>query len=87
MDKKFGFLSSSVDPQQLSLTVESAVKLIGVLIGGYATLTHMNGFIFGQVELQAISDAIVVIITSALAIYQSSQLIFGLFRKGASMLG
>jgi hypothetical protein len=80
MPKKYGALSSSVDPAQLSLTVESASKVIIGLIG---TLVAYKGIdsIAVTTQLQAIVDIGITLIPVAFTTWHSLQLIWGAWRK------
>ena len=85
MERKFGALSSSVNPQELSLTVVSVVKMIGLLIGSYASAKGIDAVITDQ-QLELIAQTVVAIITAGLTIVQSGDLLLGIFRKIASRL-
>lgn len=81
IEKKFGLLSSSVDPQQLGTTVQSVARVLaGLLVFGgmlsaadYTTLlSHVN----------ALVTTILTIIPLGYAAYHSAEAIFGILRKG-----
>ena len=80
MERKFGAFSSSVNPQELSLTVVSVVKMIGLLIGSYASAKGIDAVIT-EPQLELIAQAVIAIITAGLTIVQSGDLLLGIFRK------
>lgn len=80
MNKKFGVFTSSVDPSQISLTVESVVRIIGLMVGGYGAIKGSHVVIDNTV-IQQTTDALVAVITSGIVVWQSANLLFGLFRK------
>lgn len=73
MEKRFGGLSSSVDPQQLSLTVTAALRsIMAVLVAfGYVTTVQMDTTLM-QVP---------VIVMSGYAAWQGLDAIYGALRK------
>lgn len=80
MEKKFGVFSSSANPQELSLTVKSIVKIVGLVIGSYASLQGIDGVITDE-QLSQIADAVIVIVTASLTIVQSGDFLLGVARK------
>ena len=78
--KKFGAFTSSTNPNEISLTVESVIKLIALAVGGWAAVSG-NGMIISDAVVNQTIDGFTVIITSGLAIWQSANLLFGVFRK------
>lgn len=79
-NRKYGAFSSVDNPEKLSETVASLVKLVGLVIGAYATMKGTHIAITNDM-LQQSTDALVVVITSGMAIWNSSNFLFGLFRK------
>lgn len=80
MEKKFGAFSSSDNPQELSLTVSSVVKLVAIAlsaIGAYkgVDLTISDG------ELQQVTDALLALVVAGFSIQQSCNLLLGIFKK------
>lgn len=74
-EKKFGALSSSVDPQKLSATIQGATKLIaGILI----TFGVSN-----SVDMNTVYEQIAVIVPAVYSAYGASEVIFGILRKVA----
>ena len=73
-------VSSSVDPNKISLTVESVIKLVALLVGGWATVSG-NGLVIPDQVVNQTVDGFTVIITSGLAIWQTMNVLFGIFRK------
>lgn len=84
--RKFGAFTSSVNENEISLTVESIVKLVALVIGGWATVKG-NGTIIPDVVVNQTVDAFTIIIVSGLAVWQSANTLFGLFRKMVSKTG
>lgn len=78
--RKFGAFSSSVDPQQLSLSVTSAAN---VIIGLLGTFLAYKGFDSGAIttQLQAIVAIAVTLIPVGFTTWHSLQLGYGLLRK------
>lgn len=75
-----GFLSSSANPGDLSLTVASITKAI---IWGVATLAVVKGVDSTTVtnEVQQIMDLTATAVAAGLTLYHSGQTIYGLIRK------
>lgn len=73
-------LQSSVDPTQLSLTIDSIAKTAIGLIG---TLIAYKGIDSQPIttQLQAIVDAVVTVIPVGFAAWHSMQILVGLWRK------
>jgi hypothetical protein len=78
--KKFGAFSSSEDPTQISLTIQSALKILGTVVGAFAALRGLN-LVVDNSTIQQIADAITLIITSGIAIYHSGDFLWGVGRK------
>lgn len=78
--KKYGILSSSIDPTQLSLTVESFSKVLIGLAGWYAVSKGMDATT-AQTQLQAIIDLAVQAIPLAFTLWNTLLTIWGLVRK------
>ena len=85
MNRKYGALSSSVNPQELSLTVESIGKTVGALLVLLASVKGVN-----PAEVNAWYEPLMaqatVVISSAYASYNAILLFWGLFRKGIAFL-
>lgn len=79
-NKKFGAASSSVDPSQFSLTIASALKLVatGAM---YLGLIHGIDATTLDAQVQSLTDSLLTVATSAIAIYQAGDFIVGLVRK------
>lgn len=75
-----GIFASSVDPSQLSLTVESFSKVIIGLVGWYAVSKGMDPMT-AQSQVQAIIDLVAQAIPLAFTLWHSLQAIWGLVRK------
>lgn len=73
-------VSSSTDPEKISLTVESFVKLVALIVGGWATVTG-NGVVVSDTVVNQTVDGFTIIITSGLAIWQAALMLWGIFRK------
>lgn len=72
-EKRFGALSSSVDPQKLASTVEGVLKAVGgaLVFFGLSSVTEINTLV-GQVGT---------LISLGFSIYGVSESIFGILRK------
>lgn len=74
------FFASSLDPSKISLTVESLAKMAVFLFGAYA----MNkGFdpTTATSQIQAIRDAVLVIVPAGFALYHACVALYGIIRK------
>lgn len=73
MQRKYGALSSSVNPQELSLTVQSAARLLIGLLGafGVVTVTGADTFL----------EQIPAIVAASYAAWQALEVLWGLVRK------
>lgn len=80
MEKKFGALSSSTNPQELSQTVTSALKIFGYIIGFIGTMKGVN-FVMPEGEMEALSNAVVAIIAAYYALREAGDFIFGFGRR------
>lgn len=78
--KKFGAFSSSANPEEISLTVQSTLKVAGSLIAMLGAIKGINLIIPASV-LQEATDAITVVITSGIAIYHAGDILWGLGRR------
>lgn len=77
---KYGNFSSIDNPEKLSESVASFVKIVGVIIGAIGTVKGSHIVIDSEI-IQQTTDALIVVITSGFAIWQSAQFLFGIFRK------
>jgi hypothetical protein len=75
-----GLFASSIDPTQLSLTIESASKVLIGLIGWFAVSKGLD-VATAQTQLQAIVDLIAQAIPVAFTLWNSLLTIWGLVRK------
>ena len=73
MERKFGVFSSSVNPQELSTTVEGVIKLLATLLVGFGVITTLD-------SNQMVAE-VGVIVPAGIAVYQAGQIIFGIVRK------
>ena len=80
MNRKFGAFSSSVNPEEVSLTIESVIKLIGLIVGGFLAMKG-SGAVINDELIKQTTDAFTVIAVSGMAVWQSANFLFGLFRK------
>ena len=80
MNRRFGALSSSVDPQNLSLTVESAVKFILGLVPLYATSQGLD-VASATTQVQAIINVGTQAVAAAFSLYSAIMVGYGLVRK------
>lgn len=73
MNKRFGALSSSVDPSQLSKSVEAFIKIIG---GGLVLFGVLS-----SADLQALLGQIGTVVPAVYVLWNFAELAFGLLRK------
>jgi len=73
MERKFGALSSSVNPQELSLTITSVVKTIVVILVAFGTLE--------ATKADTVIEQIPVIVSAGYATWQGAEAIWGAIRK------
>jgi hypothetical protein len=80
MEPRYGSFSSSVNPQELALSVEAFLKAVSFL--GVYFFTS-NGFQIdaAQAMYQQLTNLIVQLIPQAGAAWYTGQMIFGLLRK------
>lgn len=73
MHRRYGALTSSVDPNELSLTVQSAAKLlVGVLVAfGVIQATGANTLV----------EQIPAIVAAGYAAWQANEMVWGIVRK------
>ena len=71
--RRFGAFSSSIDPNKLSETVESALKVIGGIL--------LTVGIISTPQLNAILGQVGVIVPAAYALWNAGNVLFGAFRK------
>lgn len=73
MERKYGALSSSVDPSQLSKSVEAFIKIIG---GGLVLLGALS-----QSDLTQLTNGLSTAVPAVYVIWNFAELAFGLVRK------
>lgn len=73
-NKKFGSLTSSVDPQKLATTVTGFIKVAGGLLA-YFGYTQVTG------DLNGIADQMGVVVTLGYSFFGACEVLFGLVRK------
>ena len=73
MNKKFGALSSSVDPSQLSKSVEAVIKIVG---GGLVLLGVLSSG-----DIQALLGQVGTLVPAVYVLWNFAELVFGLIRK------
>lgn len=78
--KRFGALTSSTDPDQLSLSFQSAAKVIIGIIGAYAAYKGLDQTAITS-NLQQFVAIIVTLIPIAFSTYHTLELAWGLLRK------
>lgn len=78
--KKFGAFSSSTNPAEISLTVETTLKVLGNLVGMIATLKGIN-LIISDDTIRQIADAVAIVVTAGIAIYHAGDFLWGMGRK------
>ena len=72
-EPKFGALSSSVNPQELSLTVVSFIRLVTALLVTFGLVT--------AVGMDTVLEQIPVIVSAGYAAWQGLETIWGAIRK------
>lgn len=72
-ERKYGALSSSVNPQELSKSVEAFIKVVG---GGLILLGAIT-----QSDLNQLTNGLTTLVPSVYVIWNFAELTFGLFRK------
>lgn len=80
MDKKYGALTSSVDNNELSMTITNIAKVVGTVLSALVALQGTSAVITND-QIEAVVQAIIVGGTSLIAVYQSSLIVYGVFRK------
>lgn len=78
--RRFGALSSSVDGNQLSLTVESVGKVLIGLVAWYS-VGHVADPMAAQNQVQAIIDLVVQAIPLSFSLWHACNGIWGAARK------
>lgn len=76
-----GFLASSQDPAQLSLTVESGTKVLIGIAALYATSKGLDAAT-ATTQVQQILDVATQGVAAGFTLYHSMQTVWGLVRKG-----
>lgn len=73
MEKKFGAITSSTDPEKISLTVMGAVRAVaGILVfAGIFTATDANTLL----------EQVAIVVPMAVSAYGAVEIIIGIFRK------
>ncbi len=74
------WLQSSADPAQISLSIESAGKMLIGIVGIVAVAKGMNPAT-AQAGFQSILDQVALAVTSAFAFYHAIMTVYGLGRK------
>ena len=74
MQRKFGALSSSVNPNELATSVTGVLKTLGGLVAylGYSQITG---------DINTVIDQIGIVVTSGYALYGACEVMFGIARK------
>lgn len=73
MNRKFGALSSSVDPQQLSLTVTSVTRLVISLLVAWGLMSTTGA--------DTVLEQVPVLVSAGYATWQGVETIWGIARK------
>ena len=73
-ERKFGSLTSSVNPNELSASVSGVIKTLGALaiFFGYSTITG---------DVNSLADQIGVVVSLGVAFWGAAETAFGLLRK------
>lgn len=80
MEKKYGAFSSSVNPQELSLTVTSVAQALIGLVGVFAVSKGLD-VSTATTQAQAILDLAMQGIAGAYTLYHTLQAVYGAARK------
>lgn len=80
------FLQSSVDPNKLSLTVQSLAKAIIFLVGYYAVSKGFDPTIATS-QINQLTDVVINIIPAGFAVYHGIEAVWGITRKLIYSLG
>jgi uncharacterized integral membrane protein len=78
--KRYGAASSSVDPQQLSLTIQSGAKTVIGIVGVIAALAGLPPKEAADTTTTVV-DAIAAAVPAAYAAYHAVEAVYGLVRK------
>lgn len=73
MERKFGALSSSVNPQELSLTITSVVRMVVGILVAFG--------VFETTQADTTIEQIPVIVSAGYATWQGAEAIWGAIRK------
>jgi len=76
MERKFGALSSSVNPQELSKSVEAFIKIVG---GGLVLLGAVT-----QTDLNQLTNGLTTAVPAIYVLWNFAELAFGLIRKAVA---
>lgn len=73
-NRKFGALSSSVDPSKLAKTVEGAIKVVGgiVVYFGYSKISG---------DINSLAEQVGTLVTLGYSFFGAAEMAFGLIRK------
>ena len=74
------FLRSSVDPNKISLTIESGAKFVIFFVGYFALAKGLDPAT-ATTQIQAITDVVLSLVPACFAVYHGLQTVWGLVRK------
>lgn len=82
-NKRFGALTSSVDPNKLAATVSGVLKVVGSLVAFLALTGLINAADSMELvkQLETLLTATVAFVTAAYGTYGAAQAVFGTVRK------
>ena len=72
--------ASSVDPSQVSLTVQSIFKMV-IFFTGYLAVSKGLDPATAQSQVEAIQDIVLSLVPACFALYHGLQAIYGIVRK------
>lgn len=80
-EKKYGAITSSVDPEKISTTVQAAARIVAGLavFAGFISVADSTTLL--QNVNQTLTN-VMALIPIAYAVWNSSEVVFGIIRKG-----
>lgn len=78
------FLTSSVDPEKISLTVKGVIVAIVPIVITIAGLTHLN---LGQADITALGDGLINLVNLIAQLTAAIMVVWGIARKIGVGLG
>lgn len=79
-NKKYGVLSSSINPQELSTTVQAAARVIAGALVFFGVLNVADSTTL-LTQVPQIITAVATLVPLGYSLWNSGEVIFGIFRK------